>query len=82
MEGAFFSLRKGILCVEGIGRDDRYRRSRRTALRNTNDCRLWSRIGSRLGADTNLERARRGGVCPLAWIVMIEGRVSMVIRGV
>ena len=30
----------------------------------------------------NLERARRGCICPLVGIVMIEDRVSMVIRGV
>ena len=63
-------------------RDDRYRSSRGTALRNTNDCRLWSRSGSRLGAHTNLNRARRGCICPMAEVVMIEDRVSMVISGV
>ena len=82
MKGVFFSLRKGILCVQGMGRDDRYRSSRGTALRNTNDCRLWSRNGSRLEEHTNLDRARRGCICPLAGIVMIEDKVSMVIRGV
>ena len=82
MEGVFFSLRKGILCVQEMGRDDRYRGSRGTALRNTNGCRLWSRSGSRLGAHTNLNGARRGCICPMAVIVIIEDRVSMVISGV
>ena len=82
MEEVFFSLRKGILCVQGMGRDDRHRSSRGTALRNTNDCRLWSSSGSRLGAHSNVDRARMGCICRLAGIVMIGDRVSMVIRGV
>ena len=66
----FFSLRKGILCVQRMGRDDHNRDSRGTALRNTNDCRLWGKCGSRLGAHTSLSRARR------------DGRVFVAIRGV
>ena len=81
MEGVFFSLRKGILCVQGMGQDDRYRDSHGTALRNPNDCRLWSSSGSRLGAHTNLNRARKGCICPMVEIVTIEDRVSMVISG-
>ena len=70
MRGVFFSFRKDIPCVQRRGRNDRNRNSRGTALRNTNDCRLWGKFGSRLGAHTSLGRTRKGG------------RVSVAIRGV
>ena len=69
MGGVFFSFRKGILCIQRTRRNDRNRNSRGTALRNTNDCRLWGKCGSRLGAHTSLGRTQKGG------------RVSVVIRG-
>ena len=68
--GSFFSFRKSILCVQRMGWNDRNRDSRGTALRSTNDCRLWGKCGSRLGAQTSLSRTRRGG------------RVFVAIRGV
>ena len=68
--GGFFSFRKGILCVQRTERNDRNRDSRCTALRNTNDCRLRGKCGSRLGAHTSLGRTRKGG------------SVSVAIRGV
>ena len=80
--GGVFSLRKGIVCVQRMGLDDRCRGNRGTALRNTNDCRLQSISGSRLGAHTNLGRVRKGCICLLTGIVMIGDRVSMVISGV
>ena len=80
--GVLFSLGKGILCVQRMGRDDRCRSNRGTALRDPNDCRMRRKSGLRPGAHTSLSRVRRGGVFVLAGIVMIEDRVSMVIRGV
>ena len=80
--GVFFSLRKCILCVQRMGPDARCRSDRGTALRNTNDCRLRSKRGSRLGAHTSLGRVRKGCICLLAGIVMIGDKVSMVTRGV
>ena len=82
-EGVLFPLRKCIICVQGMGRKDRGRSNRGTALRNTKDCRLRSKCGSRLGAHTSLDRTRKGCVCLLAGIVMISrSRVSVAIRGV
>ena len=60
--GVFFPLRKGIFCVQKMGRNDRSRDNRGRLLRITNDCRLRSWGGSRLGAHTNLDRARKGCV--------------------
>ena len=68
--------------VVRMGRDDRCRSNRGTALRNRNDCCLRSKSRSRLGAHTSLDRVRKGCICLLAGIVMIGDRVSMVIRGV
>ena len=79
--GVSFSLRKGILCVQRMERDDRCRGNRGTALRNMNDCRLRSKCGSRLGAHTSLGQAQKERICLLAGIVMIGDRVSMAIRG-
>ena len=59
--GGLLFLQKGILCVQRTGRNDRNRNSRGTALRNTNDCRLWGKCESRLGAHTSLGRTRKGG---------------------
>ena len=69
--GVFFPLRKGILFVQRIGRNNRGRGNRGTALGSTNDCRLRSKCRSRLGAHTSLDRARKGCICLLAGIVMI-----------
>ena len=80
-EGVFFPLRKGIPCVQRMGRNDRGRGDRGTALRNTNDCCLRSKYGSRLGAHTSLDWIRKGCICLLAGIVMIGDRVSVAIRG-
>ena len=80
--GGLFSLRKGIICVQRMGRNDRCRSNRGTTLRNTNDCCLRSESGSRPGAHTSLDRVRKGCNCFLAEIVMVGGRVFMVIRGV
>ena len=78
---AFFPLRKGIPCVRRMGRNDRGRVDCGMALRNTNDCRLRSKCGSRLGVHTSLDRTRKGCICLLAGIVMIGDRVSVAIRG-
>ena len=70
--GMFVCTRAGSLdslpMVNGGGlvfpqerRNGRNRDSRGTALRNTNDCRLWGKRGSKLGAHTSLSRTRRGG---------------------
>ena len=80
--GVFFSLRKGIICVQSMGRNDRCRSNYGTALRNTNDFCRRSESGSRLGAYTSVDRVRKGCNCFVAGIVMIGGRVFMVIRGV
>ena len=68
--GSSFPFRKDILCVQGMGRNDRNSDSRGTVLRNSSDCRLWDKCGSRLGAHTSLSRTRRGG------------RVFVAIRGI
>ena len=80
-KGAFFPLRKCIPCVQRVRRNDRGRDDRGTALRNTNDCRLRSKCGSRVGAHTSLDRTRKGCICLLAGIAMIGDRVSAAIRG-
>ena len=81
--GVFFPLRKGILCGQRMGRNDRSRSNRGTALRNTNDCRLRNKGGLRLGAYTSLGRTRMGCVCLLADIVVIGRKgVFVVTRGV
>ena len=60
-EGGLVSFRKGILCVQRTGRNGRNRESRGTALRNTNDCRLWGKCGPRLGAHTRSGPNTEGG---------------------
>ena len=68
--GVFFPPRKGILCVQKMGRNDRSRDNRVRLLRITNDCRLRSWGGSRLGAHTNLDRVRKGRVCVKVGIIV------------
>ena len=83
MGGVFVPLKKGILFVQRIGQNDRDRGNRSTALRNTNDCRLRSKCGSRLGAHTGLDRTQKGCNCLLAGIIIISrDGVSVAIRGV
>ena len=70
-KGVFFPLRKDTFCVQRLGRNDRGRVNHDTALRNTNDCRLRSKGGSRFGAHTSLAWTRKGCICLLAGIVMV-----------
>ena len=62
MVGVLFPLRKGIFCVQKWGGMTAAGTIAVRILRVTNDCRLRSWGGSRLGAHTNLDRARKGCV--------------------
>ena len=74
----FFPLRKVIFCVQRMRRNDRGRGNRGTALRYTNDCRLQSWGGSRLGAHTNLDRVRKGCVYIKVFIIVaVTGGIFM-----
>ena len=58
MGEVFFPIKKGILCVWKVERNYRSRDNRGWVVRVTNDCRLRSWGGSRLGTCTVLYRAR------------------------
>ena len=62
MWGSFFPLRKGIPCVQRIGRSDRSRDNLVMAFCVSRTTAVWkvSWSGSRLGAHTNLDQARKG----------------------
>ena len=80
MNGEIFSPpRKGILCVQKMGRNNRSRDNRGTAFTYHEVCRLRSWGGSRLGAHTNLDRVRKGRVCvKVGIIVAVTGGSSRV----
>ena len=74
--GVFFPLRKGIFCVQKMGQNDAAGTIAVRFLRITNDCRLQSWSGSRLGAHTHLDRAPKGCVyVKVGIIVAVTGGV-------
>ena len=66
MGGVFFPLRKSIFCVQKVGRNDRSRDNRGTAFA------YWG--GSRLGAHTNLDWARK-------WCVYVKVGIIVAVTG-
>ena len=76
MGGVFFPLRKGILYVRKWGGMTAAGKIAVRLLRSTNDRRLQSWGESRLGAHTNLNRARKGYVyVKVGIIVAVTGGV-------
>ena len=61
--GSSFPSIKSILCVQSIERNCRSKDNCVTVLRITIDWRLLSWGGSRLEANINLDRSRKGCVC-------------------